>query len=184
MRERTSLAITVKAPGACDAEELKAFERFVRKGGEVQSHGLATLVRQANALAFVHSSRQVVGVGALKQPLAGYRKSVFEKSAAVRAAAEFPVELGWIYVAPAERGKGHSGRLVEALLKRAPDAGIFATSRTDNTPMHRSLERFGFVRAGKPYTSTRGRYKLQLFVRSAAQARAGGAAPRTARPSA
>jgi len=145
IEEDTTVTITVKAPEACDREDLKAFEGLVQKGAEVQSHGLAALIRQANALAFVHASGRLVGVAALKQPLASYRKSVFEKAATGYASTQYSVELGWVYVIPSERGKGISGRVLEALLKSAADVNMFATSRTDNAAMHRSLERFGFV---------------------------------------
>ena len=54
-------------------------------------------------------------------------------------------------------------------MPKAQDKNIFATSRTDNDAMHRSLERSGFVRDGKPYASDRRPDKLQLFVRVNAQ---------------
>lgn len=176
------LKVTVKAPESCTPAEVRAFEKLVVAGGEVDAHGLRARIEQAKALVFAHSSGQLVGTGAVKRPNANYRKSVFQKSRTTHLPAEFPWELGWIYVVPPQRGRGASRRIVEALLKGAKDLNVFATSRSDNTPMHRTLEHSGFVRAGTAYKSARGDLELQLFVRPAAKLRAGSAAPRPAAP--
>jgi len=115
MTER--LRITVKAPRSCIAAEIQAFEKLVVAGGEVDSYGLRARVDQAKALVFVHSSGQLVGSRALNLPHADYRKCLFQKSR-THLPARFPLELGWIYVVPAQRGTGASRRIVEAFLKR------------------------------------------------------------------
>lgn len=69
---------------------------------------------------------------------------------------------------PSARGRKLSLDLTRAALGAAGDKGVFATSRTDNSSMHASLEKCGFLPAGVPYPSTRGEYKPQIFVRRAA----------------
>ncbi len=83
--------------------------------------------------------------------------------------AEYPFELGWVFVMPSARGRRFSLDLTQAALSAAGTAGVFATSRTDNIPMNAVLTKFGFVPAGHPYPSTRGSHQLQLFVRRSAQ---------------
>ena len=72
-----------------------------------------------------------------------------------------------MFIIPSARGRRLSRDLTQAALSAAGNAGVFATSRTDNLGMHATLGRFGFAQSGSSYMSTRGNYQLQLFVRSA-----------------
>jgi len=174
MTERPLVKVTTKAPKRCTSAEIGAFEGLVLKGGEVDPHGLSGRISRADVLAFAYVSHELAGVAALKRPTGNYHASVFKKSASPRPRAVFPVELGWVYVLESQRRKGISQKLVDALLKASGQANVFATSRTDNVPMHRVLERAGFVRTGVAYPSGRGKHQLQLFVHTAVQLRAGG----------
>ena len=161
--------LIAKSPGDCTNIEIGAFIAFVRAGGEVSIQGLPERIRAAAALVFARVDGTVVGVAALKQPLASYRRRVASESGAPISAAEFPYELGWVYVSPESRGKGVSLLLSLAALAESKGAGVFATSRTDNPPMHRSLVKAGFVATGDSFASSRGKHSLQVFVRHAAQ---------------
>jgi len=161
--------VVTKAPGECSESELAAFERLVLMGGEVQKHGLVDRIRKANKLAFGYVSGVIAGVAGLKHPNANYRTSVFKKSGTELQSTAYSLELGWAYVSDAHRGRGLSGKLIRALLKRSEGLPVIATSRTDNAPMHRALERAQFTRTGSEFSSSRGKHQLQLFVRGAAQ---------------
>lgn len=161
--------LIVKAPSACSNIEIGAFIAFVRAGGEVAIQGLVERIRSAAALVFVHLDGPVVGVAALKQPQASYRRRVSSDSGTPLPVSEFSYELGWVYVSPDARGKGLSFSLSQAALASVAGAGVFATSRTDNVAMHRSLTKLGFEPAGNSYASGRGKYSVQVFVRHAAQ---------------
>ena len=161
--------LITKSPGNCTNIEVGAFIAFVRAGGEVSIQGLAERIRAAAALVFARVNGSVVGVAALKQPQASYRRRVASESGTSISAAEFPYELGWVYVSPESRGKGVSLLLSLAAVAESKGAGVFATSRTDNIPMHRSLVKAGFDAVGNSFASGRGKYSLQVFVRHAAQ---------------
>ena len=109
--------------------------------------------------------KNLQAIAALKNPATEYREKVSKQAGIELDASDFPYELGWIYVAPPARGLGYSGELVRAAVARANGQGIFATSREDNTPMHRALLKFGFGRVGNPYKSDRGDYNLVVFTR-------------------
>lgn len=161
--------LTAKSPGACTTIEIGAFIAFVRAGGEVSNQGLAERIRGAATLVFAHIDGSLVGVAALKQPQASYRRRVTSESGALIPVTEFPYELGWVYVLASARGKGISHLLSHAALAESKGAGVFATSRTDNVAMHRSLAKVGFIATGQPYVSGRGKHSLQVFIRRAAQ---------------
>lgn len=172
--------LTVKTFGDCSAPERGAFIAFVRAGGEVSIQGLVERISSAPALVFARLGGELVGVAALKQPQASYRRRVSSESAVPLPAAEFPYELGWLYVLPEARRKGLSLLLSQAALASSGGAGVFATSRTENLAMHRSLAKLGFVPAGKAFASGRGKHSVQVFVRHDAQpVVAGDAAPKS-----
>src|SRR5712692_4061160 len=131
--------------------------------------GLENRIRSAVRLIFLSVCCCLCGVAALKRPERRYRKDVSSKSGIPLPEAEYPFELGWVFVMPSARGRRFSLDLTQAALSAAGTAGVFATSRTDNIPMHAVLTKFGFVPAGHPYPSTRGSHQLQLFVRRSAQ---------------
>ena len=171
--------LTVKTFRDCSAPERAAFIAFVRAGGEVSMQGLVERISSAPALVFARIDGELVGVAALKQPQASYRRRVSSESAVPLPAAEFPYELGWLYVSPEARRKGLSLSLSQAALTSSAGAGVFATSRTENVAMHRSLTKLGFVPAGNAFASGRGKHSVQVFVRHAAQpVVAGDAAPK------
>jgi GNAT superfamily N-acetyltransferase len=161
--------LLVKSPGDCSNLDLGLFIAFVRAGGEVSVQGLNERIRSAAALVFALVNGTVEGVAALKQPQATYRRRLSSESGTPLPATEFPYELGWVYVSPESRRKGLSLLLSRAALAAGNGAGVFATSRTDNVAMHRSLAKLGFVPVGKPYVSGRGKHSLQVLVRHAAQ---------------
>ena len=161
--------LIVKSPGECSSIEIGAFIAFVRVGGEVSIQGLLDRIRGATALAFARVDGLVVGVAALKQPQASYRRRVSTESSAALSAKEYPYELGWVYVSPESRNKGFSLLLSQAALAESNGVGVFATSRTDNITMHRSLAKLGFVATGNPFTSGRGKHSLQVFARHRAR---------------
>jgi GNAT superfamily N-acetyltransferase len=143
--------------------ERREFMRLVQQGGEVDDIVLARNIDAARRLVFLRSSEGLIGVAALKMPQASYRKRISGLSGVEIPEGTFPLELGYVFVVPAQRNRGLSRRLVEAALDGCSHDGVFATSRADNGSMHHTLERFDFRATGKPYA---GREQvIQLFVR-------------------
>jgi predicted GNAT family N-acyltransferase len=161
--------LIVKSPAEFSNLEIGYFIACVRAGGEVSVQDLVERMRNAAALVFAKIDGGFVGVAALKRPQASYRSSVSSRCGIPLSAAEFPFELGWVFVSPEARRTGLSLSLSQAALVQSGGAGVFATSRTDNIAMHRSLAKIGFEPAGNPYASGRAKHLLQVFVRGAAQ---------------
>lgn len=156
--------VITKSPGQCTPDELDLFVRLVRVGGEVTAERLTERVREAHTLIYIKEAGQILGVAALKHPRIHYRSGVFEKAQASVDAAEYPLELGWVYVPPESRGRGLSYNLVKVALAQADGVQIFATSKANNKPMHKALLAGLFVREGCEYQSERGEYELALFI--------------------
>lgn len=157
--------IIAKSPGECSAEEICGFVALVEQGGEVAAGGLQHRVMAAANLAFMHSGRSLAGVAALKNPNDSYRARVAAASGIALPKDLFSYELGWVFIATEARGNGYAQRLSQAALAPAGVNGVFATSRTDNAAMHRTLVNLGFVASGSAYPSQHGGYHLQLFTR-------------------
>lgn len=153
-----------KPLGQGTPDEIDEFAELVRAGDEVETEGLVERISRAHSLIFIRNEHHLVGVAALKHPNANYRARVFKMAQVELTAAEYPLELGWVYVPPAGRGAGLSYSLVQAAVKIASGSRIFATSRVNNHAMHKSLLAASFARKGKEYISTRGSHTLAVFT--------------------
>lgn len=161
----TTTVLAVKAPAEYSSVERQEFAALVKVGGEVEAKGLEGRIESAHALLYLREASCLVGIAALKEPNTTYRESVFEKACATQIHKEYPLELGWVFVVPSARGKGHSKALVQAAVAYAGKSRIFATSRTDNVHMHASLLGASFVKNGTDYASKIGMHQLSLFLR-------------------
>lgn len=158
-----SMERIAKAPKDCSVTELKTFEKLVSNGGEVSLTGLRQRIQRAEKLLFIHDG-ECVAVGAIKNPNAGYKAGVFEKSNAPEQSV-YQYELGWLYVSSAARGKGYGRVLMEVIKESLAGKACFATTREDNAPMHHLFNQFGFSKLGRPYKSENGDYSLVLYVK-------------------
>ena len=159
--------VTVLKPTDCENGLIGDFMSLVLAGGEVAEEGLEKRIRSAERLVLLSVCSCLSGISALKRPEQSYRKHVSSRSGVPLPQSEYPFELGWVFVMPSARGRGFSADLTRAALSAAAGRGVFATSRTDNHPMHASLAKFDFMPTGHPYASTRGTHHLQLFLRQA-----------------
>lgn len=158
-----------KSPASCSNAELADFVALALAGGEVSPHGLEGRVRSAARVAFLREGTDLLGVAGLKRPSDNHRTEVALASGISLPVAEFPFELGWVYLLPSARGRHLSLPLCQSLVEAVTGQSIFATSKTGNTAMHSTLRKLGFHSAGPPYSSSRGDYQLQVFLRHAAQ---------------
>ena len=154
----------VKEPVACTEQERREFTRLVRQGFEGSDEGLGGRIRDAKWLAFYYAADdELAAIAGLKSPAERYRHDVFKKADAPVSPADYKLELGWVYVVPAQRGNRIADSLCQQLLARVSTSGVFATTRTNNTVMIKILVALGFARAGKPYP--RRNEELVLFLR-------------------
>jgi GNAT superfamily N-acetyltransferase len=142
---------------------------LVLAGAEVTAVGLEERVKKAQSLVFLTVGGCLKGIAAVKNPAPSYRRGVFQKAQASVNDAEFPLELGWVFVLPSSRGAGFSHTLLGAARSTTCGYRMFATSRSDNTPMHKTLNAHGFSYHGSTYASNRGDHQLTLFVTHDAQ---------------
>lgn len=158
-----SMEKIIKVPEDCNDAELKSFEEMVTEGGEVALAGLRQRIQRAEKLVFINDGK-CVAVGAIKNPNAGYKSRVFEKSGALEQG-RYEYELGWLYVSEAARGKGYGRALMESFIHTLSGRACFATTREDNDSMHHLLIKFGFSKIGQPYRSENGDYSLVLYAK-------------------
>lgn len=157
--------LDIQEPGACSDAGLREFERLVREGFDGSDETLPDRIRAARRLAFHRSAEGALSaIAGLKAPGGEYRRAVFEKAGAAGDADDYRLELGWVYVAPEQRGRGLGEDLCRRLLAQARGCGVFATTRPDNAPMIRILLRLGFTRAGEPYPRADRDEQLVLFL--------------------
>jgi hypothetical protein len=149
----------------CLPAEIDDFKALVLAGGEVEPEGLEDRIRRAASLVFLYIGCCLCGVGALKLPNSAYRQGVSSKSKVPLPEHQFPYELGWVFVMPSARGRRFSNDLTRAALSKAGAGGVFATSWTNNEPMHAALRKCGFESAGEAWESERLDRSLQLFLR-------------------
>jgi GNAT superfamily N-acetyltransferase len=153
--KRASLVIRILPPGECSAKELQSFARLVRREAQVMPEGLEARIAAAAWLGFAWLGGTLAGVAALKNPRSAYRNKIFSAAQATALAQGFPLEFGWAVVVPECRGLGIAQTLLRDLMKIIADGGIFATTRADNQPMQRILQRSGFEILGQPFASRR-----------------------------
>lgn len=163
------MEVVTKSGASCSDVEFGFFVSCVRASGEVSLQNLGERIRSAPALVFARADSSVLAVAALKNPAPSYRRRVGTACGTPLPSESLPFELGWVYVLPEARRRGHSLLVTQAALTAAWGAGVFATSRTDNEPMHRSLIKLGFIEHGKAFQSGRGSHSIRVFVRHAAQ---------------
>lgn len=153
--------IVVKPADEFSESELCAIEALVAEGGEVQNQNLRPGLRRAICLGAVFDGERIVGVGAVKH------NDTHRETIACSSGIDLTLyrsEIGYVYVRPEYRGKCLAANLFEKLLSKCPE-GSFATTREDNQPMQRILEKSGFTRAGKPWPSTQFHEKyISLWV--------------------
>ncbi len=158
----------IKSPADCTPNELDAFEAMVCAGGEVAEDGLRQRITNAAHLLFLYDPMdELCGISALKRPNNGYRTNIFHRAQASSPTDSYPLELGWVFVSPTHQGQRLSRPLVEQIVPYASGRLVYATTRTDNEPMKRTLTRFGFQLDGSAFRSSRGDYDLVLLVQAA-----------------
>ncbi len=141
-----------------------SFIELVCAGGEVGGQVLEK--NNAQALWLLRKEGQIRGIAAVKRPLTSYRKRIGKSANAELSDADFPYELGYIFIVPEARGQNLSGPLVAKALEIVSGSGVFATARIDNHAMRASLLKAGFGPTGRPYRGRSSR-TLRIFIKQA-----------------
>jgi len=143
-----------------------ALAPFIHAASEigVETKRLERRIRRAHRLIYLFVGERLIGVSAIKLPAKSYRGRVFSSAGVGGEAAAYPLEFGWLYVLPAERGHGHASRLVAAGREAIPDSSLFATVRADSTALKRVFQRHGYMPLGQDYASKLGDHELTLLA--------------------
>jgi predicted GNAT family acetyltransferase len=152
-------------PDCISQDQLRKFALLVRHGFKTAEAdlNLDARIRAAKRLALHYStSHELVAIAALKSPSASYRQDVFNAAGINENSADYGVELGWVYVKPASRGKRLATTMCEKLLSHTEIDAVFATTRSDNMVMNHLLLVCGFNMVGKPYLHRNEQLRLYL----------------------
>lgn len=154
--------VLVRKPTECSDSEISDFVRIVEEAGEV-GNGVEQRARNAAFLIMMFAADQMVGTAAIKNPNSSYRAKIFRKAGLESEAVNYQYELGWIHIRQEHQGRRLASPLVEKTLSYLHDKQTFATTRESNAQMRRVLEKVGFVRCGKPYSSTQSANEIILL---------------------
>jgi GNAT superfamily N-acetyltransferase len=149
----TAFDVRAGPPREFAEKQIADFKALVLSGSRVAKETLSNLVRDAPRLAVILFDEEIVGCAAIKKPIDNYRTRAFKSSGLEDNLSDYPLELGWVVVKPAHRGKGLASRLVQALFQDQEITGVYATSQARDANMHRTLLKFGFKKLGVPYDS-------------------------------
>ncbi|MBO6826527.1 MAG: hypothetical protein JJ879_10015 [Sneathiella sp.] len=115
-------------PINCEPDLMKAFIGMVEEGGEVPAANLIRGVPMAEMLFFtIDENKNLMGVSALRYPNARYHKHLFDKAGIPEMYNPLSLEVCWLYVAPAHRGKNvwkHNSETRLKYLGNRPAHGI------------------------------------------------------------
>jgi len=159
---------SIKSPAACKPQELENFKALLLLSELEGEAGLPERIAKAEWLAFQYNDdKQLIGIAALKRPVAGYQHGVFKKAGLLELVEAYPLEFGWVVVLNEYHGKGVGAALLRRLVEKAGPLGIFALARSSDKNMIQHLTRQGFTASGEPYSRRSHRYKYQVFLRAA-----------------
>lgn len=156
------ITLLTKSPEEVPDSALAPFVQVARHIGD-RRDGLPERIRRAHRLLFLLRGSRLIGVAAVKKPALSYRRRVFESAGVPERMGEFPLEFGWLFMLPDNRGGGHVHRLIEGGREAAGDKGLFSTLRSDAHGLLRISRRYGSVDLGTPYRSRDGEHMLTLI---------------------
>lgn len=147
------IEIIAGLPADFTTGERERFQELVEEAGEVSGATLSTNIANSKVLIMLKQHGVVQGTAALKRPQASYREKIAKRAAVALLGADYPYELGYVFIEPNLQGRGLSHRLVSDAIAHSDGAALFATARTDNAAMFATLTKAGFALIGKPYSS-------------------------------
>jgi len=158
------MEIIVKLPSECLDQEINEFVELVNEGGEVDPDGLKERVGRAKKLFFLKNP-SLVAVSAIKRFYQQYKNSIFKKAGCSEIAADYKLEMGWMYVKPDSRRNGFGKKMLEEIISQLSGISAYTTVRSNNHTMRHMLSSYGFNKVGTEYSSSRGNHKIILYIK-------------------
>ena len=158
----TACRVITGAPDRFPERQIEAFARLAAANG-AQREGLLNRVRAARTLCFLVEDTALKGIAGIKSPHGPYHTLVFRSAGVPDLQTRYPIEFGWMYLAPDARARGNGEAMLRACMDAARGHNLYATSRTDNGAFAWLVARHGFRQLGRPYRSRHGDHELMLF---------------------
>ena len=134
----------IKEPGCCSERELQRFMDLLSQRTSIDQKNIKRRILRAHTLAFVYVESFLVGIGALKYAMPGFRRRVLEGQS-INLLKELPdKELGWIFVNKDFRGRGIGSAIVSGLIEAPADNQVFSLTEDKNFEMRKILHSSGF----------------------------------------
>ena len=92
------------------------------------------------------------------------KEKVFHSAGTPELLDRFKLEVGYAFVEPSMRSQGVGIQVLRTMRTKMP-AGVFATTRENNTTINAILKFAGFRETGEKYSSARGDYNLILWTK-------------------
>ena len=135
--------IILKEPGRCSVLELQHFKSLLSQRSSIEQEHIERRIQRAHILAFVYVETILVGIGAIKYAMPGFRRRVLEGQN-ISLLEELPEkELGWLFVNKDFRGRGIGSAIVSSLIEVLTDDHIFSLTEDKNFTMRKILHSSG-----------------------------------------
>lgn len=151
--------------GSTSLDDRDQIARLLTRSGQVDTVGLRSRIRRAHLIAMAEVDRTCVGVAALKCPTHSYRIRLTSCSGVLLDEADYPFELGWVFVRTVFRGQHLGVVLCERLLEHAGRVSTFATIASNNSIAMMFSAHLGYIVAGNQFHGREGNL-LSLFLRN------------------
>lgn len=138
-----------------------AFRKFMEPSDTVDIEGLYKRIRRAHKLSISHEDSKILAVGAVKSPHESYVQRLSELFSYEISS---NMELGWIYVDQACRGKGLADLIIKQSLIGLEDFRMYATVSVYNKPMIHLLTKNGFTQVSGFYSNKK-RNLISLMIK-------------------
>lgn len=154
--------LQIATPGQIDPRKFGELVDLIGEGSEVDMRVVERNLQNAAMIAWADVDQTAVGVMVLKNPLAVYKRKVFDSAGVPDLRDQYQTELGYVYVRPQFRGTT-SISLGRLMFRNINKNTVFATCRAENRVVVVSLRHMGFKQLGRTYPSQRGDYQLMLW---------------------
>lgn len=153
----------LKSPSNIETTIFDQIVNLVVSGGEVKQHFAIPGLQRAKLIAYAMEDGKVVSTASIKVPNQSYKDGVFHK-AGIDDDMGVSYEYGYNVTSPQYRRKGYTTNLNKIIFDHF-SLPVFATVRDDNYMSAELLQRTGFVKVGKSFSSSNGDYTLSLYIK-------------------
>jgi RimJ/RimL family protein N-acetyltransferase len=153
--------VFIEKPNNISKDHFDKIVDLVISGGEVSEAFIQIGLMRAKLISYVMVDGEIVSTASIKVPNDSYKKRVFDFAGI---SDDIDYEFGYNVTRVDMRRKGYATMLMKKLFSKIT-IPLFATVNLNNYMSIELLERNGFVKVGKPFSSSRGNHQIQTMVR-------------------